>query len=516
MFVHKWKHSLLLLLILLLSIPPVVVQSADRDPVHVLLLYDSQSIGTSREGNIEALGRMLASFSAKVTLTSMDSYKQGTLRLYTKVIAVRNAEDLNDTPPDLLKDLAAYEGDYLHIGEHLPVHVQEKLNIQTRKTGKETIRLSIGPFSQPLIRVNNMPYMVQHNGVEYGSLSSENGEFRSPFAVREGRYTYIPYLEKGNLSELAISYVLKDWFAVAAPSHTYVLFKEIYPFSDLKMLERLSDKLYDAGIPFAVSVSPVFGNTEYPAAQRYLETLKYVQSHNGSILVHAPVVASTSSQEGGNTLKPKMTSFLKVLIDYGIAPLGMGAEMYWSYDTEYVAAGMSYFDSVVLFPNKQLMYRAQTNSSQPFASALYSLPLDVLQQYEHTGRAVQAFPMHTAITVDMYENETELEQAVQRLKQSWLTFADYKNEPHQVQTEASIRSASRDGQLLIKGQNVDLNDVRKDISSEHSYVQQEEKSFSKLFNVQNTIFIIIIVLTLVIFGFLFIIGYRLYKRKYYK
>jgi len=145
---------------------------------------------------------------------------------------------------------------------------------------------------------------------------------------------------------------------------------------------------------------------------------------------------------------------------------------------------------------------------------MYSLQLDDLQQLRHTGKALQAFPMNTAITFDFSEQENELDQTVQNLIQSWITFDDYKSEPHQVQTGTNV-IASLNGNLRINGSLVDLNDAVINISSEFTYTMETQKSFTKLFNVQNTIFSIIILLTLLVFGFLFIIGQRIYKRKYY-
>ncbi|MDF2668685.1 MAG: hypothetical protein K0R67_991 [Paenibacillus sp.] len=494
--------------------PPVSASSADKEPAHILILYDSLARGTTREGNVEALQRLLASYGAKITLSTLDGYKQGTLKSYSKVAVVRNLADLPLINSDYLKDFEAFEGDYLHIGEFIPAQVQAKLNIQTKTTVRDTIQLSIGQLSQSLLRVENMSYMVRNSGISYGSISSANGDFQASYAAREGRFAVAPYFERGNLSELALAYVLKDWLGAAAQSYTYLLFQEVYPFSDLKLLEKLSDKLYSAGIPFMISVSPVFSNFEYPAMQRYLETLKYVQSRNGSILVNAPVVASTISQEG-NSLKGKMTAFVDALAQYGIAPLGMGAELYWAYDKEYALDGMGFFDSAVLFPNQQTMYKSQTDSSRPFVSSMYSLSLQELQQYKHTGRALQAFPMNTALTLKFHEQGAELDKSVQNLITSWVTFADYKYGAHKVQTDTNT-IVSQEGSLLINGQHVDLSDAKKEISADFAYVQEEQKSFSKLFNFQNTVFIIIIVLTLLVFGFLFIIGYRLYRRKYYK
>lgn len=514
MFAKKITKTLILFLAALLMLPPSWAQAAEQKPAHVLLIYDSLAKGTSREGNIEALQRLLASYGTKVTLTTFNSYKKGTLQQYTNVIGIGNADDLAIISQEYISDFQTFEGSYLHIGAHIPEKVKTQLDIQTRTEDKETVLLSIGQFSQPSLPVHNITRIVQASGTAYGSISSAGGDKQSPYAVRDDRLAYIPYFEQGNLSELAMAFLLKDWLHADGQKHTYLIFKEVYPFSDLRRLEQLADKLYDAGIPFIVSIRPVFSNTDYPAMKRYLETLKYVQARNGSILVNAPVVASAISQNDQN-LKAQMESFVDVLADNGIAPLGMGAEMYWSYDRKYTADAMGFFNSGILFPNEKLMYKSRSDSSEPFTSSMYSLKMSFLKQFKRSGKALGEFPMNMAITYDFFKDKTQLDQAVQELVDSWITFADYKYGYHEVRTKANTIS-SRNGSLLINGHNVDLNNSVKSISSDYTYRQEEQKSFTALFNVQNKIFITFILMTLIAFGIFIIIGHRLYKRKYFK
>lgn len=515
MFIPKILKTLLVFLLLVLYMFPASgVQAKEQEPTAVLLVYDSLAKGTSKEGNVESLQRLLASYGVKVTLTSLDNYRSGTLQPYKKAIGVYNKLDISVTNENYVEDFEQYQGDYLHIGAHIPAKVQSKLNLQTQIGVEELVRLAIGQFTQQSIQVQQVPYIRQTTGQTYGSLSSANLDKASPYAVKSDGYAYVPYFEKGNLSELALAYLLKDWLAVTRQSQNYVVIKEIYPFSDLKLLEQLADKLYEAGIPFLASVRPVFSNTDYPAMQRYLETLKYVQSRNGTVLVNAPVVASTISQLDRD-LSVQIETFIDVLADYGIAPLGLGAEMYWSYDEHYAANGMNFFDSGILFPNERLMYKAQTDTSQPFSSSIYSLQSDIWQHYEYAGKVIKPLPMDTAITLDFFEDESQLDAAVQELSNSWVTFADYKYEEHTVHTTKNMIS-SRNGTLVINGQPIILNEKMKGISKEYAYTPEEQKSFEKLFNVQNKIFIVVILFTLIAFGIFFIVGYRLYKRKYYK
>lgn len=259
------RTSLLLLSCLLLTLYyPRAISAGQTEKTSVLLMYDSLAIGTPKEGNIEAIQRILASFGAQVTLTSYDRYEEGTLLKFDKVITIRNADDVTQIPEYFNRDMNEYDGEYMHIGNGLPTNVRKEMNIEDQLLDQDTIRLVIGQFSQNSITANSISYITKYVGTSYGQITSEKRKTNSPYGVLHGKFAYIPYMVKGNLSEQAAAYMLKDWLSVKTPSHNYVLFNEIYPFSDLDLLNEMADRMYDAGIPFLVSVQPVLNNLDFP------------------------------------------------------------------------------------------------------------------------------------------------------------------------------------------------------------------------------------------------------------
>ncbi|CAM4180365.1 uncharacterized protein YdaL [Paenibacillus endophyticus] len=493
---------------------PRVLALQNENAAAALLVYDSLAIGTENEGNVEALQRLLASFGVKLTVQSEGDYQSGSMFQYEKVISLVNEPELPEASRTFANDLEAYPGDFLYIGGNVPAKVKDELSLKLQISGQESIRLSIGPFMEQAIQVKQIAYIAEAEGKPYGKVVSDGNEEPSPYGMIRDGIAYISFFEKGNLSEIAMSYMLKDWLGMTEPSEHYVVFKEIYPFSDLELLVKLADKLYGAGIPFMASVRPVLSNTDYPAMKRYLEALKYVQSKNGTILIHAPAVASTIS-ELDRDLRSQMESFIDVLADYGIAPLGMGAELYWSYDSYYVEKAMSLFDSALLFPNEKLMHKSRTNTSQPFASSVYSLQPDDLEAYEYKEKLMKPLPMDTALTFDFAQNEAVLNEEVQKLIDGWTMFADFKAGEHSVKT-AKNSIVSRNGILQINGQSLSLVSERTSIDSDYIYEPEQAVSFEKWFAVQNKLFIGIILIAIAVFAVLFFLGSRMYRRKYFK
>ncbi|WMT41668.1 DUF2334 domain-containing protein [Paenibacillus sp. D2_2] len=368
----RWKHQMHIgLLVLLITglIYPASVQAANSSSFDsVLVVYDSLGKGTEEEGNIEALKRLLASFRVQVTVESINSYTSGSLSNYSKLIEVHNRSDLAEEGSEYLTDLQVYRGDMLYIGGMPRDRLVQSLGLQVQALEK-VADFSIGPFVEKSIRLKSVFDSKQPGVQRYGALKLQESSY--PYGIRKGPDAYVPFMEKDTLSEIALSYVLKDWLRQEQESHYYLVFKEIYPFSDLRLLERMSDELYEAGIPFMVSVHPVFSNTDYPAMKRYINTLKYVQSRNGTVLVESPFVATVRDE--GRDLFHQMEHFIDVLAEEGVVPLGMGTGMFWTYDNYFATEGMTFFDSVVLFPDTRSIYKSERNHSEAFTSSLYSV-----------------------------------------------------------------------------------------------------------------------------------------------
>ncbi|CAI6081668.1 hypothetical protein [Cohnella sp. JJ-181] len=482
----------------------------------VLLLYDSLALSTEREGNVETLERLLAAYGVPVAALSFDRYAEGMLKSYRRVAVVRNAPDLSIANAALVSDLASYGGDYLQVGgRELPDRVRARLNLTLDAAPLDTVRLEAGDYGQTLSAVADLDEIAGASGdaKTYGTLTFESDGTRSPYAVSAGGYAYASYLSGGSLAELALAYVLKDWLRITGDFNAYVLIKEIYPFSDLELLKTLADRLYEAGVPFAASVKPVFYNTDYPAMQRYIQALQYLQARNGSILVDAPAVAATSTV-GDGSLRGKMSGFIELLAASGIAPLGMGAGLFWTYDEVYVSQGMSFFDTVFLGPNADGQRVRRTGASATFAFSPYVMPFAQLQDFERRGVAPRTpLPLNLAFSFDLFPDAAALEDAVGAISRSWIPFADLKNGTHAVHTDR-LTIESSGGGLVIDGQPLDIGKQERAVEEDYAYTAEARTSFTKLFGIQNQILMVIIGTSLAVFGLFLFIGYRRYKRKY--
>ncbi|WP_438433814.1 hypothetical protein [Gorillibacterium sp. sgz500922] len=426
----------------------------------VLVLYDSLAKGTADEGSLPRLERLLASFGQSVEAVGFDRYEPGTLAQHPRLVVLRNRPDLA-LPAGLLAELTDYRGDRF---------------LETGSAYAERDNRAADPLDE---------------------WAAGGSRIDAPPAGTEG--------------VLPLGEALGAWLGKQPSGKVYLVFKEVYPFSDLDLLRAFSGRLQEAGLPFALATRPVFSNTDYPAMLRYLEALKQAQSDGASLLVQTPVVKLAATRSDAS-LRAKMNGFLEVLIDSGLAPLGIVSEAYWSFDGVYSADGLGFFDSAVLLPDENPLYQDRMARSARFASSPYAfLP----GEYPLEEQAPAAPPTDLALVYDLPETEEDMNSLLDKLRSSWLSFADYKDAAHTVRT-AKHTSASEGGRLVIDGRTLSTDYVPKTVSGGFEYTRRDPVSFAKLFRAQNRFFLYIISAALVVFALFIAVGRRLNKKKFLK
>lgn len=148
-----------------------------------------------------------------------------------------------------------------------------------------SVSLSFGEHSQTAAFVNGIRLLTYVNGTTEGTITLSDGR-QAPFMVKCDGAWYAPWYEKNGLSAIAISVLIGQYCGTEGTGEMFVIIDEIYPFSDLSALKNTADMLYSAGVPFIARVMPVYNNLDYPAFERYADALRYVQSRNGTIVIH--------------------------------------------------------------------------------------------------------------------------------------------------------------------------------------------------------------------------------------
>lgn len=434
------------------------ISPAEGTPV--LVLYDSLAIGTPREKETAAVTRILLTLGARVTIEPITAYRPGALADFERLLVLCLEPAIQPDSPELRRELASFSGSVLQLGG-TPL-----------AEGGAGLRRSYGP---------------------------------APQGETAGR--------------LVTARLLREWMGLPDHGQLYALVRGFTPYSDFTLLRNLADELYAGGIPFMVGARPVLDNLQFPAAKRYAETLRYIQAKQGSVLLEAPAVFPVISA-GADPLKLQTSAFLDMLMAEGVAPLGIAAEQYWSFDRHYSREGMGFFDSAVLYPDTSAapVYRERSSASAYFQSTLYSVSPDYPEEWEMLMTSTSSYPVDTAVTVDFPGSKEELMTLVKKLKAYPAVFADYREGSHVTRTATHSISA-QGGNVTIDGASLAVETPEAGGAAEEEdylYVEREKASFKGFFQAQNQIFLALVLVSLAVFSLFITVGRRLYRRKFLK
>jgi hypothetical protein len=365
---------------------------------------------------------------------SSDEYESGTAAIYPYLITTSNVP-VNDAKKAGIKPLC--------IGDEF----SSTDNITIKRMQDVSVMLSYENFSQMSQFEKKISVIADFQGKEtVGKISLRMGnEF--PFAVFSETEVMVPYVQKNELSMILLGAVMQRYFENPEKGTMYVLIDEIYPFSDLGMLCDTADLLYKNAIPFIARIMPVYDNLDYPAFLRFTQVLRFIQSRNGTIVIHEPIIRDEIERE---PLKDKMNRMYAALTEQGINWVG----------TQY----------------------------SPFF-----LQKDMLDSIESSEKTFGFFPIDTMVEISLPETKQELTAIVEKLNQNWLSLSDYKR--------------------FFTNENYQYSEIQ--IDEQYSYLEARETSFLNFFTLGNRFLLLIVSGSLILFVSILIIGFRLYRKKFY-
>lgn len=212
----------------------------------------------------------------------------------------------------------------------------------------------------------------------FGSITVEGGTY--PMGVMRGDIYYIPTIAEDTLTVFAAAQMLNRYFGLADGGKVFITIDSVTPLHDLSMLTLIADKLYANGLPFLVTLRPIYYNTEYPAFVRYCNALLYMRSKGGSFVMQDPL--QTGNELVGDSLEVRTEKAYDAFAAYGITVTSKDG---------------------------------------------YPLPvsIDFLQTLVPTDGLSIDLPINTTIVYNVFTNEQELDSAILSINQLWLNIGDY-------------------------------------------------------------------------------------------
>jgi hypothetical protein len=369
----------ILIMVLILSAGIIMLfpghADAGADTDKVLLVYNDRAKMTVIADLIRACG--------KTPLTvDIVGYNSGLLENYEYVV-------LQDPTP--LKDALQAGKRPVCLGDGFQVVPGMQTETIDRKMHA---RLTVYNNTQSIIISQGFTYISDHYGEAVGRISINGQDY--PLGVMTDTVMYAPYFGRDDMSVFAVAKMLNAYFGNFDGGKMYIMIDEVYPFDDRDMLELIADRFFRSGIPFVMSLMPVYQNTDYPAFKRYADTLRYIQSRSGSLIMHDPLV--TGNELVGDTLDVRMDNAYASFEENGI-----------------------HVYPETLFP--------------------YEVSLNMLMRIQPTNELFISLPIDTIIKYDVFADEDELDSALTAINQKWIQIGDYRRnftDKTDIYEEASI------------------------------------------------------------------------------
>lgn len=350
-------------IISILLIAAVILMPA-HNPTHadsgnVLLVYNDKE-------EMEVISNLIKACGMTPSPVDSVEYSSDMIDDYEFVV-------LQDAAP--FKDVLQSGKSLVCLGDDFKVIPGAQVNVMNRKTHAE---LNVYENNQSIILDEGFSYISAYEGETVGNIRFEGID--TPMGVITDKIMFAPYFSKDDITAFAVAKMLNQYFQKFDGGKMYIMIDEVYPFDDINMLELIADKFYDNGIPFVMSIMPVYQNTDYPSFKRYTSTLKYIQSKNGSLIMHEPIM--TGNELVGDDIDVRMEKAFNTFEENDV-----------------------HVYEQTLFP--------------------YEVSLESLTGIHPQNELFISLPIDTVIKFNVFKDEAELDAALEMINSKWLQIGDY-------------------------------------------------------------------------------------------
>ncbi len=484
-------------------------EASTSSPRDVLVIYDQLAVDTVYRNNLSAVETLLSALSQTAEIVSMDDYRGGRLLAYQKVIVLKNTQNTINNPA-LIADCQNYSGAMVYIGFAAPELVPGLVVFPVNRQLGRTVSLNLNGLAMNSIWVDELRVIDAVS--DSGEVTVGVGTASYPFAKTSGKLTYVPTFIGDPEFSLALGEVLKGWFGRINSAHMTLLIPDIYPFSDLNMVIRTADTFYANGIPFALGVVPIDDNMDYPAMARFYQVLRYVQSRNGTILIHRPSPATVS--DSSSVLSEKMYAVIAKLVENGVYPLGLVTDDSLFFDAVDAVNPLNLFSSGIILPDTSIA-AVGPKASWALSSVSLGVTLETVINSSSQNRNFGNYPINTTIVMELPENQEVLTAQLNTLNQKWLSLSNYQQLDNQWTIGQNTVVSSPAG-IRVNGLPVPLVYDEEPISDAYAYQKPPEYSLEKIFTAGNAFLLTVVGIIIVVFIIIVLFSRRVYLNKFRK
>ncbi len=288
----------------------------------------------------------------------------------------------------------------------------------------------------------------------------------------------------------------------------YLVIDRVYPFQNPERLLYVIQKFTEQELPFIITVMPVYEHGDYPAMQRFCETLRYAQANGGMIMIHSPLnqMAYFDAKEVNDALALAMDTYTNL----GVYPMGLQIPESWLFrqDTLEVMKG---FKTIMV---------AQEKDRLAYSDIDLDTNLGYREEFQWIAPAIaldeEGVSYLTCYSSALYFSLTEEDQAIDRRLKAFLeSEAPLKNlwEADHFVSTGTTELFCRNRNLYVDGELTELSFVSAQEPEDFAYNRNMLQRVSRDLTEQNRRLLAAVVLVSLLFiGFIILARYRNRKR----
>lgn len=450
MFKRTYLFMLAICILFLFQIDVCAEVEQDVETRDVLLVYDNDSVSSAHE-NLAAIADILTYMGYSTCYSTINESK-GILYKYTHIVYYHESENIEQS---FLDEFGKLKNKIMVVGGGDSTELLKILKLPFTCTSLESTTAQI-TYSVDGEKDLSMFAKSQYSSLLKGDFSYSKGtimvgDLSAPLCVRSDRFSNLAVFDsKSDLLKAILTQQLALWkwpYDNAPNSFAqYIVFDEVYPFTNTHKMMDVIDTMKKTGIPYAISVMPVYQNGEYPAMKHFCEVLRYAQANGAAIFLKAPII--NTNKPTLDDINKRISTAFSIYCNYGVYPIALEAPNNWIHEKMGLDI-LRRFRTIVLTPDGS----GNSWSSKDRYNTIYSdghqIIAPALTVGEIKDNLVSAYP--TALFLSMDTDIDDLKVQISKTQESSVPLKSLWASAHSVYTEDKVLSY-KDSILTINGE----------------------------------------------------------------
>lgn len=423
----------------LLSAYPILSTASTQPAVTGDILFVYDDIMTQQtQSNAAAIADMLTYLGYKVCYRSANE-GSSIVKNFSFILYYHNSGNIDY---DFLTALKQSNVKVMAIGGGDMSSLLKALDVNLKCTNLQNtpaeVSYSFGSELQTTLTSASEKLMIISGSSSYSSGNILANGTSSPFCISQGRFCGIAAFDSGNsVLKAMLANEITNWkWPYNDKPHSYaqyVVFDDVYPYFDTDKMMQDINLMKDEGIPYVITVMPIYQNGDYPAMQHFCEVLRYAQANGAAIALHLPIINTENPTE--QSLDKAINIAFSAYTNYGVYPVALELPESWINKSLGLTVTKR-FRTILLTPDESSWSTDETNN-EIYADG-HQLIAPALSDGINKSSLTSSYP--TAVYLNMMTDIDELRTQVKDCESSQVPLMSLWSSPQSVYTNDSVLS----------------------------------------------------------------------------